>query len=195
LAAVSNEAPVVMVEPVTEESWPELVDLFGRGGASNGCWCMYWILGADYHKRQRSLNQDALRRAATDGPAPGLLALNAARTALGWCRLTPRADLPWLNTKKDLAPVDDLPVWSIPCFYVRSRARGQGVMTALITAAVERARAAGAPAVEAYPIVTSVAGATRNVFPGTADAFERAGFRVVARRAPDRPIMRYTFRT
>jgi GNAT superfamily N-acetyltransferase len=193
LAAVTASSRVVAVEPVTAELWPALVDLFGRGGASNGCWCMYWILGAGYHKRPRSLNQDALHQAAIDGPPPGLLALDVGGTALGWCRLTPRADLPWLNTKKDLAPVDDLPVWSVPCFYVRGRARGQGVMAALIDAAVEQARAAGAPAVEAYPIDTSVVGATRNVFPGTAQAFERAGFRVVARRAPDRPIMRFTF--
>jgi GNAT superfamily N-acetyltransferase len=184
---------VAAVEAVTEQLWPALLDLFGRGGASNGCWCMYWIMGAEYHKRPRSLNKDALHRAAIDGPPPGLLALHADGTALGWCRLTPRADLPWLNAKKDLAPVDDLPVWSVPCFFVRSRVRGQGVMTALIDGAVDRAGAAGAPAVEAYPIDTSVAGATRNVFPGTADAFQRAGFRVVARRAPDRPIMRYTF--
>ena len=184
---------VVAVEPVTEQLWPALVDLFGRGGASNGCWCMYWIMGAEYHKRPRSLNRDALHQAAIEGPAPGLLALNVDGTALGWCRLTPRAELSWLNARKDLAPVDDLPVWSLPCFYVGRRARGQGVMTALIDGAVDHARAAGAPAVEACPIDTSVAGATRNVFPGTADAFERAGFRVVARRAPDRPIMRYTF--
>jgi GNAT superfamily N-acetyltransferase len=190
---VSSASPVVAVEPLTEELWPALVDLFGRGGASNGCWCMYWLLGAEYHKRPRSQNKDALQKAAREGPAPGLLALNADGRALGWCRLTPRAELAWLNTKTDLAPVDDLPVWSIPCFYVRSRSRGRGVMAALIEGAVERARAAGAPAVEAYPIDTSVAGATRNVFPGTAEAFERAGFCVVARRAPDRPIMRVTF--
>jgi len=190
---VSATSPAVAVEPLTEELWPALLDLFGRGGASNGCWCMYWVLGPEYHKRPRSQNEQALRHAAVDGPAPGLLALDADGTALGWCRLTPRAALPWLNTKKDLAPVDDLPVWSIPCFYVRGRARGQRVMTALIEAAVEQARVAAAPAVEAYPIDTSVAGATRNRFPGTARAFERAGFRVVARRAPDRPIMRYSF--
>jgi GNAT superfamily N-acetyltransferase len=183
---------VERVEPVTGALWPALVDVFGRGGASNGCWCQYWILGTQYYKRPSSENRDALHRAASDGPPPGLLALDADGTALGWCRLTPRAELPWLNAKKFLAPVDDLPVWSMPCFYVHRKARGQGVMSALIEAAVSRARDAGAPAVEGYPIDTAVPGATRNVFPGTADAFARAGFDVVARRAPDRPIMRFT---
>lgn len=184
---------VERVEPLTGSTWPALVDLFGRAGASNGCWCMYWILGPGYHRRPRPQNRDALQHAASDGPPPGLLALDADGMALGWCRLTPRTELPWLNTRKPLAPVDDLPVWSVPCFYVRSNSRRQGVMSALIEAAVSRAGAAGVPAVEAYPIDTAVPSATRNRFPGTADAFARAGFLVVARRSPDRPIMRYAF--
>ena len=34
-------------------------------------------------------------------------------------------------------------------------------------------------------------GSTRNVFTGTVDAFEKAGFTVVARPQAARPIMRY----
>jgi hypothetical protein len=28
--------------PLTPDLWPALEDLFGKWGASNGCWCMYW---------------------------------------------------------------------------------------------------------------------------------------------------------
>jgi GNAT superfamily N-acetyltransferase len=152
---------------------------------------MYWILGAEYHRRARDKNRRALRRATGAHPPPGLLALDETGAALGWCRVTPREELAWLNTRRDLAPIDDLPVWSVPCFYVRRDARGQGVMSSLIDAAVDHARDAGAPALEAYPIDTSVPGSTSNVFPGTATAFERAGFAVVARRTPSRPVMRH----
>lgn len=186
---------VVAVKPVSRDLWPALADLFGRSGASNGCWCMYWILGAEYHRRPREENKQALHRAAMAGPAPGLLALDRTGTALGWCRLTPRAELTWLNRRRDLAPVDDLPVWSLPCFYVRRGLRHQGVMTSLIDAAVQHAGDSGAPAVEAYPVDTSVPGSTRNVFSGTTDAFEKAGFTIVARRSADRPIMRYYLTT
>jgi GNAT superfamily N-acetyltransferase len=86
--------------------------------------------------------------------------------------------------------VDDLPVWSIPCFYVRRSHRGRGVMSALIEAAIPVAESAGAPALEAYPVDTAVPGHTRNLFPGAASAFARCGFRVVARRKADRPVMR-----
>ena len=122
------------IEPLTAERWPALEDLFGRAGASNGCWCMYWRIGPAY-ARPRADNQRDLRRLATDGPAPGLIAL-AGDLAVGWCELAPRADLTWLARARYLQPVDDLPVWSLPCFYVRRGHRGQGVMSALIQAAL-----------------------------------------------------------
>jgi hypothetical protein len=63
-------------------------------------------------------------------------------------------------------------------------------MGALIGAALPVAAAAGAPALEAYPVDTAVPGHSGNLFPGVAAAFARHGFRVVARRKPDRPVMR-----
>ncbi len=181
---------VVAVAPVTRELWTALEDLFGPAGASNGCWCMYWILGAEYHKRPREKNRQQLRSSVVDGPPPGLVALDESGSAIGWCRLSPRNQLPWLASKRELAPVDDLAVWSLPCFFVRRASRRQGVMVALIAGAVGYARAAGAPALEGYPVDTGVEGATGNLFPGTVGAFAAAGFAEIARRAPDRPVMR-----
>jgi hypothetical protein len=63
-------------------------------------------------------------------------------------------------------------------------------MGALIEAAVGVAAAAGAPALEAYPVDTTVPGHTRNLFLGVASVFAEHGFQVVARRQPDRPMMR-----
>lgn len=182
---------VAATEPLREDLWPALVDLFGPGGASNGCWCMYWILGAEYHKRPRAMNEQALRIAAELEPAPGLLALDDSGTAVGWCRVTPRVQLNWLNARGEFPPVDDVAVWSVPCFFVRRGCRREGVMALLISGAIEHARAGGAPALEAYPVDTSLPGATRNIFSGTVAAFEEAGFVVVARRNATRPIMRY----
>jgi hypothetical protein len=63
-------------------------------------------------------------------------------------------------------------------------------MRALIEAAIPAAASAGAPVLEAYPVDTATPAHTRNLFPGTAAAFARHGFQVVARRKPDRPVMR-----
>ena len=75
--------------------------------------------------------------------------------------------------------------------FVRRGYRRQGVMTQLIFAALKTAKRARAPALEGYPIDTSAPKSTSNIFTGTAAAFARAGFKVVARRAPARPIMRH----
>ncbi|HEX9338742.1 MAG TPA: GNAT family N-acetyltransferase [Pseudonocardiaceae bacterium] len=172
------------VRPLTPDRWPAFEDLFGRAGASNGCWCMYWRLGPRYHQRPRTENKRDRREIAS-----GLLAFDGD-VAVGWCELAPRADLAWLAKARHLGPVDDLPVWSVPCFYVRRSHRRQGILIALIQAATETARQAGAPALEAYPVDTDVPGHTSNLFPGIASVFTHCGFDVVTRRAADRPIMR-----
>ncbi len=57
------------IQPLTPSLWPALEALFGKGGASNGCWCMYWRIGAEYHKRPRKKNKSAFRRIVKQGPA------------------------------------------------------------------------------------------------------------------------------
>jgi GNAT superfamily N-acetyltransferase len=178
---------------LTAERWHALEELFGTAGASNGCWCMYWRIGPRYRDRPREENKRDRSQLAASAQSPGLLALDGD-VPVGWCELAPRADLHWLTRVRHFQAVDDLPVWSIPCFYVRRSHRGRGVMGALIEAAVASAGAVGAPALEAYPVDTEVAGHTGNLFPGVASTFARHGFQVVARRKPDRPVMRRALR-
>jgi GNAT superfamily N-acetyltransferase len=177
------------IKPLGRKEWPALEDLFGRAGASNGCWCMYWRIGPRYRERPRAENKDDFRELASSERAHGLLAFDGD-VAVGWCELAPRADLKWLAQARYFPPVDDLPVWSIPCFYIRRTHRGHGVTGALIEAAVQACAAAGAPALEAYPVDTAVPGHTGNLFRGVASTFAKHGFVVVARPKPARPIMR-----
>jgi GNAT superfamily N-acetyltransferase len=182
--------PKLSVRPLTPDLWPALEDLFGRAGASNGCWCMYWRIGAAYKKRPRDLNKRALRALTRRGSPPGLVALDG-ELAVGWCQLTPRADLAWLDRRRELKRVDDLRVWSLSCFYVRRSHRGRGVTSALIAAALRAAKEAGAPALEAYPVDTTAPKSTSNLFTGSASTFRRTGFKTVARRSAARPVMRH----
>jgi GNAT superfamily N-acetyltransferase len=178
------------IHPLTPDLWPALEDLFGKGGASNGCWCMYWRIGSEYHKRAREKNRFAFRTIVKHGPRPGLLAFDGER-AVGWCQLTPRDDLRWLKRARFFERVDEVPVWSLSCFYVRRGYRRQGVMSAFIAAALKAAKRANAPALEAYPVDTARPESTSNVFTGTTSTFTRAGFKTVAHRTPSRPIMRH----
>jgi GNAT superfamily N-acetyltransferase len=182
--------PGLTVRALTPELWPALEDLFGPTGASNGCWCMYWRIGPAYRKAPRERNKAALRRLTRRGPPPGLLAFDGD-LAVGWCQLTPRGALPWLDGARHTGRVDGLPVWSLSCFFVRRGHRRRGVTSVLIASALRAAKEAGAVALEAYPVDTGAPKATSNIFTGTASAFRRAGFETVAARTPARPVMRH----
>ena len=178
----------LIIRPLTPDLWPALEDLFGENGACNGCWCMYGRIGSAYRKRPREDNKAAFREVVERGPPPGLLALDGDM-AVGWCQLTPRDAVPWLDRTWRLKRVDDLPVWSLSCFYVRKGYRRKGVTSALIAAALKAAKRAKAPALEAYPLDADLSPSASGT--GFVSTFERAGFETVARRVAPRPIMRH----
>jgi GNAT superfamily N-acetyltransferase len=176
------------IRPLTPDLWPALEDLFGENGAVGGCWCMYWRIGRAYRERPQQENRAAFREVVERGPPPGLLAFDGDM-AVGWCQLTPRNALPWLDRTWRLKRVDDVPIWSLSCFYIRKGYRRRGVASALIAAAVKAARRAKAPALEAYPLDAELTPSSTST--GYASTFARAGFKTVARRVPPRPTMRH----
>jgi len=180
------------IRPLTPDLWPALEDLFGKKAASQGCWCMYWRLGAAYRKRPSEENKAAFREIVKRGPPPGLLAFDGD-VAVGWCQLTPRAALPWLDRGWRLKRLDHLAVWSLSCVYVRIGYRRQGVTSALIKAALKAAKRAKAPALKAYPLDASKTRSASGT--GFATTFARAGFKTVACRVAPRPIMRHDLNT
>ena len=97
------------VHPLTPDLWPALEDLFGENGAVGGCWCMYWRIGRAYRERPREENRAAFREVVKRGPPPGLLAFDGDM-AVGWCQLTPRDALPWLDRTWRLKRADDVPL-------------------------------------------------------------------------------------
>lgn len=165
-------------------------DLFESGSSCRRCWCLYWQIGSAYRTTPPEVNKAAFHKMVQTGPPPGLLAFEDS-TAVGWCRLSPRDSLPWLERTPPLRRVDDLPVWCISCFYVRKGYRKHGVTSALIREALTVSRAVGAPALEAYPLDAGFTPSTS--FTGFASTFFKLGFKLVARRVPPRPILRYTF--
>jgi GNAT superfamily N-acetyltransferase len=149
---------------------------------------MYWRIGGAYRRNPRDLNKSALREIVKAGPPPGLLAFKGD-LPVGWCQLSPRDSLPWLDRTWRLRRIDETPVWSISCFYICKGYRKQGVTSALIDAALKVAKRAGAPALEAYHLDGDLTPSSSHT--GYAPTFLRAGFRMVARHVPPRPIMRH----
>jgi len=182
---------VIRVLPATPERWDDLAHLFGPRGACAGCWCMWWRRSAAEWKRGKGDgNRRALRRLVDSGEPPGLIAYEGG-APIGWIALAPREAYARLASARSLKPVDDTPVWSVTCFFVAKDHRRRGVSALLLRAAAEHARKHGAKMIEGYPVV-SRAGKMPDAFAwtGLPGAFERAGFREVARPSASRRIVR-----
>ena len=187
------------VLPLTPDLWPAFEKLFGKQGACAGCWCTYWRMPRKLYDEARGANAKAFfKRRVMKGPPPGVLAFEGD-DAVGWLQIGPRADTPqWNSARRATAPLDetdaeDERVWGATCFYVKSSARGQGVMDALVKGGVAHARANGARFVEACPIDGKVGNV--DAYVGLMSVFERARFEEVARRKANRPLMRLALRT
>lgn len=192
--AASRAGAALTFHPATADRWRDVEKLFGPCGACAGCWCMWARLpGGDYRAGLGDSNKRALKRLVGSEEPPGILAYADGEPA-AWCGLGPRAGFRRLEKSKVLAPVDERPVWSVVCFYVARPYRRQGLSGRLLREAVRHAAARGATIVEGYPTDTEKKSADAFVWTGLASAFERAGFREVARRSPTRPIMRRVIR-
>src|SRR5215510_7551601 len=117
----------ITVHPLTHERWKDLETLFGPKGAYGGCWCMFfrrprseWSEGCKNNGNKRAFKRLVQKE------APGLLAYVGDEPA-GWCAVAPREEYGGLARSRTLQPIDDLPVWSVTCFYVARAHRKQGV--------------------------------------------------------------------
>ena len=123
------------------------------------------------------------------GPPPGLIGYRDG-VPVGWVALAPREQFAKLRRSPVMKPVDALPVWSVVCFVVPAAYRGQGVASALLSAAAGWARAQKARPLEAYPVDKPARAQDDAMWFGAKSMYDRAGFGEVARRKPERPVVR-----
>jgi len=200
MGAMSKTTTNLEVRPLTEARLPDLAALFDEGGDPKTCRCAFWrVAGSGWQDWTKAQNQAVLASLAGREPAAGLIAYRDGQ-AVGWVSVGPREDYARLERSKVLARVDDKPVWSIVCFVVTRRLRGQGIARAVLDAAVEYARDHGATLLEAYPVDSSRGRVpAASAYMGSLGMFEQAGFEVVERRqwnktTPIRPIVRRPIR-
>jgi hypothetical protein len=157
------------IVPLTPARFADLAALFEEGGDPKWCWCTYHrVRGRSWANATPEGNRSELKRLAARKPSQHPApGLVAYRDgrAIGWVSLGPRDD------------------------YDR-------FASSLLDAAIAYAREAGSSMLEAYPVDTGEGRVSAaSAFHGTLSMFERAGFRVVARRqwnksSPVRPIVR-----
>lgn len=187
------------IEPLTADRWDDLVELFGRPGASiaRGCYCMFYRRSGKHDvpagMTYSEANKRALKSLVDRGVVPGLIGYDNGRP-IGWVSLGPRQDYARLKRSPVMKPVDEKPVWSIICFVVDPKARHSGVAEAMLSGAVTWARKQGVTLLEAYPCDKPAKASDDSMWFGAKPMFDRAGFVEVARRKPTRPVMRKSLR-
>jgi GNAT superfamily N-acetyltransferase len=188
----SVDSPRLSFHPATGSRWDDIEELFGERGACGGCWCMYWRLPRGlWSAGKGNKNKYAFEKIVTSNQKPGVIAY-AGKEPVAWCAVAPREVFLSLARSRVLKPVDDRPVWSITCLFVKRTFRRRGVSVALLRAAVEFAAKQGAKIVEGYPTTPTMEKTPDPfVFMGVPSAFMAAGFKEVARRTATRPIMRF----
>jgi GNAT superfamily N-acetyltransferase len=187
---MTTTTPALQFYPATEDRWPDLQELFGNSGGHAGCWCMFWRLPRRQFKQQKyEGNRMEMAHLLRRGVVPGLLAYQA-QTLVGWCAISPREQMDALEASRLLKRVDDQPVWSITCFYVRKSHRRQQIMTQLLQAAVAYACEQGAGIVEGYPIEIEAQVTSPGGYMGFVRAFRSAGFVEVTQVSETQHIMR-----
>jgi ribosomal protein S18 acetylase RimI-like enzyme len=183
------------VAPLTPDRWPDLEAVFKAKGCSvaRGCWCMAYRLSGSRELppgvTRAQANRAALKALVDAGPPPGLLGYRGT-VPVGWVSIAPREEYAKLARSPVMKAVDDRSVWSIVCFVVPAEYRGQGVAQALLAGAVAYAKEQGATLVEAYPVDKPARSHDDSMWFGAKSMYDKAGFKEVARRKPQRPIVR-----
>jgi ribosomal protein S18 acetylase RimI-like enzyme len=190
------DPPELTVRPLTADRWADLETLFGtRGcGIARRCWCMYYrrrgpAPPAVSGRPRVEASRAALRALAGSREPPGLIGYRDG-VPVGWVSLGPRETFARLQRSPVMKAIDDAPVWSIICFVVAPGHRGQGVARSLLDAAIAHARRRGATLLEAYPVDRPGRSGDETMWFGAKSMFDAAGFHEVARRRPQRPVMR-----
>ena len=187
-----QESPDLEFFPLTKDRWTDFEDLFGERGAVGGCWCMWWrIKRSEFEQQKGEGNRQAMKAIVESGEVPGLLAYEGD-TAVAWCSVAPREQFPVLQRSRVLKRIDDTPVWSIVCFFIKKGYRNQGMSMRLLRAAMDYVREQGGQVVEGYPVEPRKDRMpTAFAYTGFASTFEKAGFVECVRRSETRPILRY----
>jgi GNAT superfamily N-acetyltransferase len=161
------------VEPVTAQNWADFEALFKSGEAPHYCWCTVYRVPSQPHLTNPE-KKGVMCRLVEQGVPVGAFAYDGDKP-VGWCSVAPRETYRKLDRARTMPRVtpQDVPAWTILCFFVLRPYRKKGVAKALVKGALDHARTQGAQVVEAYPCDTAGTSATHR---GYSSLFERVGF-------------------
>jgi GNAT superfamily N-acetyltransferase len=186
---------MIAVRELTKARFKDLEALFASDPVADRCFCMWFIIPVKtFHEAGREGNRASFADLVASDTFPlGLIAYDAGQP-VGWCAVGPRrryVRAMAAPTLKQRDRSEDDTVWLVPCFFISPEARGSGVATALLEAAVEHARSSGAGAIEGFPLAGDKRRSGGSDFQtGMESLFAGCGFEPVSRPSENRVIMR-----
>ena len=98
---------------------------------------MWWRLThSEFSKQKGEKNKKALKNIVDSGQIPGIIAY-AEGNPIGWCSISPREAYPRLERFRILKSIDDKPVWSIVCFFVKKEFRRKEISFKILRAPID----------------------------------------------------------
>ncbi|MDT5026028.1 MAG: hypothetical protein QOE61_2454, partial [Micromonosporaceae bacterium] len=193
-------AEQLTIVPANEASWDDLAAIFGTTDAGR-CQCQRFKVVGWIWRDSTQQERTAMLRAQTACGDP-----NAAATSglvayvddepAGWVAVEPRtaypklrtSRVPWSGRDEDK---DDDGIWAVTCLVVRKGYRGRGLTSHLAQATIEHARARGARALEAYPMITQPGKQITwgELHVGARQVFKDAGFEEISHPTVRRVVM------
>lgn len=173
----------IEVRDVSPDLLPAYLDFFDHRAFRDfpqwqSCYCIETHLPANLSddelaERDAQDNRRDMSESIKRGEVTALLAFEGDKP-IGWCDYGETTRLSGLAHKLGLTAADHEGVGSVACFVIASPYRGHGVASRLLDAAVERLRAKGMSAVEAYP--TRSGDSQHTNYRGPLAMYLRAGF-------------------
>jgi GNAT superfamily N-acetyltransferase len=143
----------IKFEVLSSSNWPQFEELMGEKGGCGGCWCMVFRLPAkEFEVNKFAGNKRRLKDIVDAGRPTGLLAI-IDKQPVGWIAFAPREDYIKIENSRSLKRIDEKPVWSITCFFIKREFRKQGFSAKLIAGVVGYARKKKIRTLEAYPVI------------------------------------------
>ena len=178
-------------ENLTLNNWTLFENLMGEKGGCGGCWCMSFRLpSTEFKQNKYDGNKKKLKQLVASGKPVGLLAVYKTE-AIGWIALSPREDLLKIEKSRSLKRIDDKPVWSVSCFFVKKEFRNKGISRLLLKGAIDYARQQNIQTLEAYPAIPYAEKIPAPfLWTGVLSTFTESGFTIVQKNGNSKAMVR-----
>jgi len=178
-------------DQLTSSTLKKFEAVMGEKGGCGNCWCMYFRLPyKTFQENKPDGNKKLMKQLVKKDRPQGLIA-SINNEPVGWIALAPREDYMRLANSRVFKPIDDKPVWSITCFFIKKEFRHKGLSQQLIKGAVDFAKKKKIKTLEAYPAIPYAEKVPHPfLWVGVLSAFIKQGFKIVQQHSKSRAMVR-----